>query len=247
MKNDHYLILQLIVLIITAFLLFIGNDPLNIFADNINIIIFILFIVIIIIFFIIAFIQSTQKKKLLKSTLENTPGKKGVIVDFLIYKTAGHHGRHEPPYIYTGIRINSLRYYVFPIVKDLETQKTYVTILKHNHSKYKTKWQMHLNAPLDFHLLSSNQTMINIGDIVNMYIFEELGQFNIDFENNYLEFESVKYKYAGKNDESFLIKQNHSNTLINVVSYDFLNLLKDTIIFEGSIDVDDSPTQKTSY
>lgn len=224
-KYSKLEMIVLIVGIIISFLLVNGNIKISDSNTDLFIIASVILTVIAVAIGIFNSIMILKNRKSIKqSILESVLPRNAIVVDFLIYKKIKYK-RNE---------LDDFQFSCFPIIKDLENNKLYVSLTQYDYSKYLFYYKYYTYKPLECKLKNMKGNQITIGDCAKYFLNREIGKFNI-IENK-LSIEDNYYTYFGKIYNSTLMEQKGDNLLFNVHYDNALDLLRDVIVFEGIID-----------
>lgn len=195
--------------------------------DQFGEIILAIFIIYIISFIIISIYRYNKTQKYINQIIQEVPPRKGIITDVLIYVvitrryTSNEKDRH-------------FRYEYCPIVKDINTNKLYVSLKNENLNII--SYGPSIISPISYVLKSLKNKEIKIGDQVNIHLKNENGKINKC--NDSICISENNYKYKGKISNFKLMDYNEKYLLFNETSDNFLEDLNNINIFEGIIDFD---------
>ena len=195
--------------------------------DQFGKIILAIFIIYIISFIIISIYRYNKTQKYINQIIQEVPPRKGIITDVLIYV--------EITRRYTSDEID--RYFCYeycPIVKDINTNKLYVSLKNENINII--SYGPSIISPISYVLKSLKNKEIKIGDQVNIHLKNENGKINK--YNDSICISENNYKYKGKISNFKLMDYNEKYLLFNETSDNFLEDLNNINIFEGIIDFD---------
>ena len=221
-----YIILPMLVFITIYFMMFkIPNNNIN----NFNYIGHIIFILVIILWLIFAIYMLSSKIEAIKKTYkiknEILP-REAILVDMLIY-VKDWSMRDNP---------GKYRLHFYPIIKELLTNKIYIIPEEYNYSNYRISFRYwtFLSFKFKFNMVSYKGKSINIGDKVNFYLNNEFNKCEV-IDNKIL-INETKSVYYGKCDTE--VNHNFDSLFFNSYYDNILEILKETIICEGIIDID---------
>lgn len=181
---------------------------------------------------ILGFISQAHNKRVLleKYNLitQNYERREGIIADILIIKKF-RRKNHSCEAIFS----------FFPIIKDLNSDKFYLSIGEKLTRKYGYSYQGKVFSTLEYKLLNSYSEEVKVGDHAYFYIKEEVGE--IFLNDKTFDIDGVKYTYYGKINDTKLMHQKGDFLVFNESSDDFINTLNNSILFEGVVEFDNEP------
>lgn len=173
---------------------------------------------------ILKLIDSPKKRRIVKKIIQEIPPRTGIITDMLI----------DIRIIGKGIETITYNINFCPIIKDLGNKKLYVSFENLNINSSVSGPSA--SEPIEYILKSLKGNEIKIGQHVNLHIQKEKRK--ILAYNRYVTINETEYKYMGKISDFLLKKYDETELLFNVSSDNFLNELKELIIYEGVVDFD---------
>lgn len=227
MKINKALLVFLTISVIVIIVAFTMIDTIsNMFFEATDNLIYLLIPIIFIGYIFVIILASSFKYnksiKTIDQTIQEVPPRIGVITDILIYAHFSN-------------RSNSVNRFKFcPIVKDLTTNKLYISFKNLNMNVLRTGPS--IVSPLSYTLKSLKNNQITIGQQVNLHIKSETGK--ILRENDTYLIGNYKYKYVGKIADYKITNFPCEFMIFNEKGDNFRNDLNELNIFEGITDFD---------
>ena len=183
---------------------------------------FIIFIILIVILYIYSSIKEKKKIEEIMNTVEPHDG---VLEDILLFK-----------YFTWSNDSYEARLKVYPIIRDLNNKKKYLSVNFHCIGTYKYSYYWSVFTKFKYELTNNNSEKVNIGDHCRIYVKKENG--NLKLENDSIKIYDELCNYKGKLDGNNIISTSGGNLLFNVEKENFLEDINNITLFDGIVDFD---------